>query len=47
MIYRPAAPAPAPIVGNGMLLWPVPGSTITQYYWASHPRDIASRPARR
>lgn len=26
----------APIVGNGMLLWPVPGGRITQYYSTTH-----------
>ncbi len=35
------APAPvivavAPVVGNGKLLWPVPGAIITQYFWAGH-----------
>ena len=35
-----AAAAPAPVitavVGNGKLLWPVPGAIITQYFWAGH-----------
>jgi murein DD-endopeptidase MepM/ murein hydrolase activator NlpD len=33
------APAPvivAAVVGNGKLLWPVPGAIITQYFWAGH-----------
>ena len=40
-VARVAAPAPAPapftpVVGNGKLLWPVPGAVITQYFWAGH-----------
>lgn len=39
-VYKPAAaPAAAPaapVVGNGMLLWPLRGGTITQYYNSSH-----------
>jgi murein DD-endopeptidase MepM/ murein hydrolase activator NlpD len=32
-----AAPRPvAPIVGSGKLLWPVPGGTISQYFWSGH-----------
>ena len=34
-----AAPVPAPftaVIGNGKLLWPVPGAIITQYFWAGH-----------
>lgn len=44
----PAAPKavyvkPAPIVGTGQLLWPVPGGTITQYYSSYHKAlDIAA-----
>lgn len=39
-VYKPA-PAPAaapaaPIVGNGMLLWPVPGGSISQYFSSYH-----------
>jgi murein DD-endopeptidase MepM/ murein hydrolase activator NlpD len=47
----PVAPPPAPkpvyaarqkIVGNGMLLWPVPGGIITQYFSSTHQAlDIA------
>ena len=34
---------PAPIVGNGQLLWPVPGGVITQYYSSHHMAlDIAA-----
>lgn len=34
--------APAKIVGNGMLLWPVPGGVITQYFSSGHQAlDIA------
>lgn len=34
---------PAPIVGTGELLWPVPGGTITQYYSSYHKAlDIAA-----
>lgn len=34
---------PAPIVGTGQLLWPVPGGTITQYYSSYHRAlDIAA-----
>ena len=25
-----------PISGNGSLLWPVPGGTISQYFWSGH-----------
>jgi murein DD-endopeptidase MepM/ murein hydrolase activator NlpD len=33
---------PAPIVGSGQLLWPVPGGVITQYYSSYHKAlDIA------
>jgi len=42
-VARVSAPAPAPapapftaVVGNGKLLWPVPGAIITQYFWAGH-----------
>jgi murein DD-endopeptidase MepM/ murein hydrolase activator NlpD len=44
----PAAPKPvyvkpAPIVGTGQLLWPVPGGVITQYYSSYHKAlDIAA-----
>ena len=42
-VYRPAAAPAAPIVGNGMLLWPVPGGTISQYYASYHlALDIAN-----
>ena len=34
---------PAPIVGTGQLLWPVPGGVITQYYSSYHKAlDIAA-----
>ena len=40
---RPVYIKPAPIVGTGQLLWPVPGGTITQYYSAAHMAiDIAA-----
>jgi murein DD-endopeptidase MepM/ murein hydrolase activator NlpD len=29
-------PAPPPVSGNGMLAWPVPGGTISQYYSSYH-----------
>lgn len=36
-VYKAVAVAPpAPIVGNGMLLWPVPGGKISQYYSSYH-----------
>jgi murein DD-endopeptidase MepM/ murein hydrolase activator NlpD len=44
----PAAPQPvyvkpAPIVGTGQLMWPVPGGEISQYYSSYHPAlDIAA-----
>jgi murein DD-endopeptidase MepM/ murein hydrolase activator NlpD len=44
----PPAPAPvyvqpAPIVGTGQLMWPVPGGVITQYYSSYHKAiDIAA-----
>jgi len=35
--------APQKIVGNGMLLWPVPGGIITQYFSSTHQAlDIAA-----
>jgi murein DD-endopeptidase MepM/ murein hydrolase activator NlpD len=40
---KPVAPKPARIVGNGMLLWPVSGGTISQYYHTGHlALDIAA-----
>jgi len=47
-VAPPAAPrqvsaAPKKIVGNGMLLWPVPGGIITQYFSSVHQAlDIAA-----
>jgi murein DD-endopeptidase MepM/ murein hydrolase activator NlpD len=39
---QPTYVAPAKIVGNGMLLWPVPGGIITQYFSSGHQAlDIA------
>jgi murein DD-endopeptidase MepM/ murein hydrolase activator NlpD len=44
----PPDPTPAPVVaarpaGNGLLAWPVPGGTITQYYGSAHlALDIAA-----
>jgi len=40
---RPKYVQPAPIVGTGQLLWPVPGGVITQYYSSYHRAlDIAA-----
>jgi murein DD-endopeptidase MepM/ murein hydrolase activator NlpD len=33
---QPLYVKPAPIVGSGQLLWPVPGGVITQYYSSYH-----------
>jgi len=42
-VPRPRYVPPAPIVGTGQLLWPVPGGTITQYYSSYHRAlDIAA-----
>jgi len=42
-VPRPRYVQPAPIVGTGQLLWPVPGGTITQYYSSYHlALDIAA-----
>lgn len=42
-VPRPVYVKPAPIVGTGQLLWPVPGGTITQYYSSYHRAlDIAA-----
>ena len=35
-VPRPRYVKPAPIVGTGQLLWPVPGGVITQYYSSYH-----------
>ena len=45
-MQAPANPAPlavrTAVIGNGTLLWPVPGGVITQYFSAYHPAlDIA------
>ena len=36
---------PAPIVGTGQLLWPVPGGVITQYYSSYHKALDVAAPA--
>jgi len=39
---KPSAPATVfaavarPVVGSGKLMWPVPGGTISQYFWSGH-----------
>jgi len=35
-VFAPAPAAFTAVVGNGKLLWPVPGAIITQYFWAGH-----------
>ena len=40
---RPVYVKPAPIVGTGQLIWPVPGGEISQYYSSAHMAlDIAA-----